>query len=295
MKIILTGASGFLGKAINQYFSAENIVRLGRQEGEIIADLATDIPTINKCDLVIHAAGMAHAYPKTAQEIVVFETVNVGGTANLLKGLEKSAVLPKYFVFISSIAVYGIEEGEMIDEDHPPLATDPYGKSKIKAEMLVQNWCTKQQVTCTILRLPLLAGKNPPGNLGAMIKAISKGFYFEIGKGTTKKSMLMVDDVAKFIEKIYSKGGVYNLTDGLHPSFAALSTTIAHQLQHKKPVGLPYFIVKMLALFGDLLGAKAPVNSKKLSKMTKSLTFSNHKARAQSNWVPASVIENFKI
>lgn len=104
---------------------------------------------------------------------------------NLLRGLEKNK-LPKEFVFISSLAVYGKEEEVNINENYPLNAKDPYVLSKINSEKLIQDWCKKDNVICTILRLPLLVGESPPGNLGAMIKA-NKGYYFNIGGDKAKK------------------------------------------------------------------------------------------------------------
>lgn len=295
MTIILTGANGFLGKAICHHFSAETVIRLGRTKGEIIADLEQELPALPPSDLVIHAAGKAHSVPRTAAESAAFENINVGGTQRLLQALSRAAHLPKYFVLISSIAVYGLEQGVLIDENHPLAATDPYGKSKIAAELLVEAWCAKNQVVCTILRLPLLAGKNPPGNLSAMIKGIRKGYYFDINVPHVQKSMVLTDDVAMFIEKVYQVGGVFHLTDGHHPGFNEISHLIAKQLGKKKPMAIPYGLIKAIAYIGDFLGSKFPINSRKLDKMTNTLTFTDQKARTITNWQAKSVLDHFKI
>jgi hypothetical protein len=139
------------------------------------------------------------------------------------------------------------------------------------------------------LRLPLLVGKNPPGNLGTMIKAIKKGYYFNIGGGNSKKSMVLAEDVARFIPVIAPVGGTYNLTDGEHPSFSALSFAIAN----KKIINLPLFVVKIIGYLGDVIGAKAPINSTKVKKMTSDLTFDDSKAR-EMGWKPQPVLEYLK-
>ena len=125
-------------------------------------------------DLVIHTAGKAHSIPKSEAEKRAFFDVDVNGILNLLNGLEKALQLPQYFVFISSVSVYGVETGHLIPEQAPLLAQDPYGKSKIQAEKIVEDWSVKNKVICTILRLPPLARLNPPGTLGAIIKGIQK-------------------------------------------------------------------------------------------------------------------------
>jgi nucleoside-diphosphate-sugar epimerase len=272
------------------------VFTLGRNNSHYCVDLSLNdrIEFNEKFNLVIHCAGKAHQVSKSNGEVDDFYRVNVQGTANLLKALEKPS-LPKTFIFTSTVAVYGLNQGNLIIEDYPILAKDPYGLSKIQAEQLVQNWCKKNGVTCTILRLPLIAGFNPPGNLGAMIKGIKKGYYFNINGGKAKRSMVLAEDVAKFILKASEVGGVFNLTDGYHPNFNELSNLIAAQLGQKEPLNLPFFLARLAAKFGDLIGSKAPINSDKLRKIAANLTFDDSKARAAFGWNPSPVLKGFKI
>ena len=290
---ILTGASGFLGRYIQKELKGE-IATIGRSRScTIHVDLSKQVPLFTtKSDLVVHSAGKAHSVPKTEVEKQAFFDVNVRGTENLLKGLETIG-LPKYFVFISSVSVYGLESGLLINEEAPLLANDPYGQSKIAAEKLVSDWCTENNVVCTILRLPLLIGEKAPGNLGAMEKAIEKGFYLNIGGGKARKSMVNASDVAAFIPLVAPIGGIYNLTDGVHPDFLALSQTIANSKNKRKPLNIPLFLAKIMGLVGDLLGNKAPINTSKIKKITSDLTFDDSKARSIAKWSSSSVLEYY--
>lgn len=293
MNILITGSSGFLGSILKNGFKDEKVFELNRRSGDYHCSLAKAIPNFNETfDLVIHSAGKAHSVPKTDIEKQEFYDVNVTGILNLLQGLERTGV-PKQFVFISSVAVYGQEFGINISEKHSLGAKDPYGMSKIEAEVLVTDWCKKHNVICTILRLPLLVGKNPPGNLGAMLKAVEKGYYFNIDGGKARKSMVLAEDVAAFIPKLAVSGGIYNLTDGVHPDFNELSIVISKQKKKKPPYNLPMFIAKLMGNVGDLLGNKAPINSMKLKKITSDLTFDDSKAR-ELGWKPQSVVEYLK-
>jgi nucleoside-diphosphate-sugar epimerase len=295
MKILITGANGFLGKSIvKELRDNHKISSLSRSCGDYQVSLETDVPNFkHKFDLVVHAAGKAHSVPKTESERRQFYNVNVTGTENLLKGLERLGV-PEQFVFISSVSVYGQEFGIEINEEHQLEAKDAYGLSKVEAEVLVTEWCKQNNVVCTILRLPLLVGKNPPGNLGAMLRAIEKGYYFNIGGGKARKSMVLAEDVAVFIPRVASIGGVYNLTDGVHPNFRELSTVLSKNKNKKTPFNLPLFIVKLMGYAGDLLGNKAPVNSIKIKKITSDLTFDDTKARETLSWKPKGVLEYLK-
>lgn len=288
MKILVTGTTGFFGNFITFHNSIHEIFSLNRNSGNFICDLENSIPEFNlNFDVVVHNAGKAHFTPIINTDKISFFNINVGGTKNLLKGLECN--IPKYFVFISSVAVYGKDYGLNFNEKVQPSAKDPYGLSKIQAEELVLNWCKKKKVVCTILRLPLLVGKNPPGNLGSMLKAIKKGYYFNIDGGKAKKSMVLAEDVARFIPIIAPIGGIYNLTDGEHPSFNDLSLAIST----RKILNLPLFVAKIIAKIGDLFGSKAPLNSIKINKITSDLTFDDSKAR-EFGWNPQSVLEYLK-
>lgn len=295
MKLLLTGANGFLGKATVKRLEKEcQIIKLSRNSGDYQVSLDKEVPVfLETFDLVVHSAGKAHSTPKTETEKRRFYEVNVVGTKNLLKGLETVGI-PKQFVFISSVSVYGQESGTQIVEEHKLEAKDAYGLSKIEAEELVTKWCKRHNVVCTILRLPLLVGEYPPGNLGAMIKGIEKGYYFNIGGGKAKKSMVLAEDVAEFIPNVAKIGGTYNLTDGYNPSFLELSNKISKQKGKSNPLNLPIFLVKILGFLGDLIGNKAPINSSKIKKITSDLTFDDSKARELLGWNPQSVLEYLK-
>lgn len=291
MKILITGSTGFLGVIISNILQKDNtIFGLSRTNSHYNIKLQNEVPKfIDQFEIVIHAAGKAHLKPKTILEIQDYYDVNLIGTQNLLIGLENCKI-PKRFVFISSVAVYGIEIGKDINEEYPLSAKDPYGLSKIKAEKLVIDWCNKNNVICTILRLPLLVGANPPGNLGAMIKGIQKGYYFNIAGGQARKSMVLANDVAGILLKASEIGGIYNLTDGVNPNFYELSNTIGKQFGKSRIFNLPFFLAKSIALIGDIVGPKFPLDSNKLKKITSDLTFDDTKARKVLGWKPIAVM-----
>lgn len=296
-KLLFTGASGFLGYNIRPILEKNyNVHTIGlTDEDDIKFNLAKEVPPINThYDVVLHAAGKAHKIPKTEAEKQVFFDVNYQGTVNLCKALENAGI-PKTLIFISTVAVYGCEFGELIDEYHPLNGDSPYAKSKIMAEEYLTKWCLDHQVRLGILRPSLLAGKNAPGNLGAMVKGIKKGYYMNIAGGKVVKSILMAEDIARLVPLLEEKGGMYNVCDTRQPSFGEISMSVAKQLGKGKPLNIPYWLAWCLAKVGDLLGDKAPINSYKLEKMTKSLTFSNEKAKRELGWEPLDVLENYII
>lgn len=296
-KLLFTGASGFLGYNIRPLLEKSyDVHTIGlTDDDDIKFNIAKDAPPINThYDVVLHAAGKAHTVPRTTVEAQVFFDVNYQGTVNLCKALENAGI-PKALIFISTVAVYGCEFGDFIDETHSLDGDSPYAKSKIMAEEYLTKWCIDHKVRLGILRPSLLAGKNAPGNLGAMVKGIKKGFYLNIAGGKVKKSILMAEDIAKLVPILEEKGGIYNVCDTRQPSFGEISMSIANQLGKGKPFSIPYWMAWCMAKVGDLLGDKSPINTYKLEKMTKSLTFSNEKARKELGWEPLDVLENYKI
>ena len=296
-KLLFTGGTGFLGKNVMPLLQKEyEVTTCGiTPEDMIKANLAKDVPLLDKhYDIVLHACGKAHVVPKTEEEEKSFYDVNLVGTHNLCKALERVGV-PRALVFISTVAVYGRESGELITEEHPLNGETPYARSKRLAEEFLIKWCKEHNVILGILRPSLLAGKNAPGNLGAMVNGIKKGFYLNIAGGKVRKSVLMAEDIAHLIHLLVEKGGLYNVCDTNQPTFGEISVSVARQLGKLKPISIPYWMAWCMAKVGDLLGSKAPINSYKLSKMTESLTFSNEKARREIGWEPLDVLENYKI
>lgn len=295
--LLFTGGTGFLGYNCKPVLEKKYIITTcGITEADDIkANLATEVPELpQKYDVVLHACGKAHVVPKTEEEKQQFYAINYQGTVNLCKGLEKVGT-PKALVFISTASVYGIEAGEMVTEDTSLKADTPYGKSKVMAEEYLQNWCKENQVILTILRPSLMAGKKAPGNLGAMLNGIKKGFYVNIAGGKARKSLMMAEDIANLVILSENKGGIYNVCDDSHPSYKELSGMMARQLGKRAPISIPYWMAWCMAKVGDCLGDKAPINSYRLEKLTSPCTFSNEKAKKELGWKPMSVLENFQL
>jgi nucleoside-diphosphate-sugar epimerase len=296
MKILLTGSNGFLGKYILHSLSQDyDVDTLSRSDSKFKMDLAKEIPSFDfRYDIVIHCAGRAHydSYDKTKMSELYHE--NIAITKNLILGLSKVGN-PLKFVFISSVAVYGKFNSTNVSECENLDANDFYGLSKIDSELLISTYCLNNNIICTIFRLPLVVGHNPPGNLGAMINSIRKGYYFNIAGGNAKKSMVLASDVAKCLLKASNLGGIYNLTDGYHPSFAEISKHIYLKLGNGKPKNMPMWLAKILAKLGDLFCNLSLINSNKLKKITSDLTFDDRKAKESFGWNPTPVLEGFQI
>lgn len=284
-KVLLTGFSGFLGSTILEFLEKNKyeVVKAGRnKKADIQFDLSNNILPQVEVDYLIHVAGKAHIVPKTNIEKEDFFNVNYIGTKNLLTGLNLDKL--KTIIFISTVAVYGKETGELIDENTPLKGVTPYALSKIKAEEALTNFGAKNNINVVVLRLPLITGKNPVGNLQSMIKGIKKGYYFRIGKGDAQRSIISAIDVAKVIPDLLNLNGIYNYTDCTHPTIAQIDTVIARKY-NKKIKKLPKLLLKWIAKIGDIIPF-FPFNSNKFDKLTNTLTFSNKKILREIKFKP---------
>lgn len=300
MNVLLTGASGFLGKVIRKKLQeSHDVLTLGRnntsdiQINDLVDTVGIQQPNqiVNR---VVHSAGLAHVLPKSKQEEKAFFEVNLEGTKSVCKWIDSWFVKPKSFVFISTVAVYGAESGLDIDEEQPLRGDTPYALSKIQAENHVLEWGIKNKILTLILRLPLIIGSDAPGNLGKMVNGIRKGRYLSIGGGKAKKSMVMAEDVAELVSGEISSYGVFNLTDGYNATFSELEAVIASQLNKNKPKNIPLWCAKFIGLLGNRLKF-LPINSKGVKKISSDLTFSDTKARHYLGWNPSKVLESWKI
>jgi nucleoside-diphosphate-sugar epimerase len=294
--LLLTGASGFLGNIIKKSLPCNfSVSSLGRStDNKCIVDLVSEIPQFSTSfHLILHAAGKAHTFPKTPAEKQSFFDVNFKGTQNLLRGLESCPTLPRQFVFISTVAVYGLDEGEDIREDAALKGKTPYAKSKIMAEEAVKSWCEKQGVLYVILRLPLVVGENPPGNLGTIHRAVKEGKYFRIKGNKARKSMVLAGDVARLIPRLEGKQGVFNLTDGVHPYFGEIESALEQSTGKRISLSVPLPVMRGVAMVSSLFhraNLRVPLTNATLNKMLSSLTFNDEKARQELGWQPKPVV-----
>ena len=283
--ILLTGHSGFLGSHIKTFLRGKdyNLINLGRsKDSDIICDLGNETFQSKDIDYVIHVAGKAHSIPENQAQIDEFYKVNYEGTKNLIHSIGNLKI--KTFIFISTVAVYGKETGELIDEISPLLGDTPYSLSKIKAEQALLDFSKAKDVKLVILRLPLITGEGAVGNLNSIIKAIKKGYYFRIGKGDAKRSIIAAVDVAEVMPELFEIEGTYNYTDCIHPKISEIDTVISMKYNKKVQI-LPFFLMKLISNLGEILPF-FPFNKIRFKKLTKTLTFSNEKILNQINYKP---------
>ena len=291
--ILLTGSSGFLGKYLLTQFEQLKlkVIKIGRSADcdcffdfeKCKADISALHFPPNSVDMLLHVAGLAHFVPKNDKDRALFQKVNVEGTRFFLSSLSASGCIPRRFVFISSVAVYG-DKYDLAQNEYPfPSSSDldklnvsPYGRSKLIAEELIRVWCRNNGCECFILRIPLIVGDNAPGNLGAMDKGIKKGYYFRIGDSYKRfRYYISIDSIFKLVLGIFSNQKEIGLIqEGTHNCFSGIKSYGDFEDEfakkhNRKIFSLPIWLVFVVSLVGNFFPG-APINSGRFKKLLNS-------------------------
>jgi nucleoside-diphosphate-sugar epimerase len=224
LRLIITGANGFLGSEILRQAVAERFsARATDKDPEApIANVdylpvdILDLPKLNSVfrgmNNVIHAAGLAHIFGKTKAAKARFRLANEIGTANSVQAAADSG--SRHFVLISSVSVYGGSRNGGA-EDSGCYPQGPYAESKYQAEQRAIEIAKASGMALTILRLPTLFGEGDPGNVARLIRTIDCGRFVWIGSGSNRKCLLHREDAARaclaVIQRPASGVVVYNV------------------------------------------------------------------------------------
>lgn len=232
-KLLITGSNGFVGNYfINKYKDKYDIKTFSFLKDDINSLDCSDI------DVVFHLSALVHQMSGATSE--EYERVNVIQTLQLVKKAKESGV--KHFVFMSTVAVYGIETGLMSEKsEYNPITK--YGKSKLKAEIELQKLENKN-FKVSIIRPPIVYGKNAPGNMKILLKLINKVPLLPFGKIENKRSMVYIGNLCHLVDEIITqeKQGIFLASDDEPLSTTRLIELIAKNL-HKKVylIKVPFF------------------------------------------------------
>ena len=303
MKVLLTGATGFIGKAlvaelIQQNFHISITVRQKTNlfpdevkqfvvgDFESNPDFSTSLAEI---DRVIHLAGRAHVIDKAKASLLdEFRKVNTELTLNLAKQAVTARV--ERFIFLSSIRVNGNQNTQPFLEIDIPNPQEPYAISKYEAEQGLINLAKNSNLEVVIVRPPLVYGNNVPGNFGRLVQWAGSRIILPLPLGAVNnaRTLIAIDNLVSFI-----------ITCTLHPKAAnevflisdddSLSTTqllkkIAKAF-NKKALLLP-IPVSWMVFVAKLLGKEADA-----VRLFSSLIVDSSKARDLLEWYPVTTMD----
>ncbi|OFY38924.1 MAG: nucleoside-diphosphate-sugar epimerase [Bacteroidetes bacterium GWF2_40_14] len=292
MNILISGASGFIGRNLSKKFvdhgftnESLDIGQMPEKEFKIAYHWnGLEELNINHIDTVIHLAGKAHDTRKISDEQSYFD-INTGLTKKIFdKFLESDA---SKFIFFSSVKAAAEKvSGDSLSEDVIPLPVGPYGESKFKAEeyilaRMADNACKLAGKSVYILRPCMIHGPGNKGNLNLLYKLVSKGIPWPLGSFDNKRSFTSIDNLSFIVEKLVSEdieSGIYHIADDEPLSTSQLVELIAFSVGKKSHIlNINKALINGLAKLGNLL--HMPFNTFRLQKLTESYVVSNDKIK----------------
>ncbi len=294
MKALVTGASGFVGKALAAALEAKgvHVIRAVRQpSGErnevIVGDIGADTDwqaALHGCEIVFHLAGRAHRTHEPARDpFAEYEKTNIIGTGNLVCQAAASGV--KRLVYASSVKVNGETTAikQAYTETDVPAPLDPYGRSKLMAERILERMASETPLEIVIIRPPLVYGPGVKGNLLQMLHALNKRVPLPLASLRNRRSLIYVGNLVDAMIFCANHPSAANRTwlvsDGEDLSVPELLSSLGNGIGH--PARLYPCPVWVLGL-----GARLAGRAEQFRKITGSLRIDSSRIRSELGWVP---------
>lgn len=273
MKIIITGATGFVGKNLTQYLTtkSDTVIPLSIRNGDYQLD--------NTADVIIHLAGKAHDTKNTSEESDYYQ-INTELTKVLFDKFLQSDI--KDFIFFSSVKAAADSVEGTLTEDSKANPQTAYGKSKLKAETYLLSKQLPSNKRLIIIRPCMIHGEGNKGNLNLLYQVVKYSVPWILAAYENRRSFISIDNLNYVIYEILNHpeipSGIYNIADDKPMSTNALITLIAESI-NKKPrlLKIPKFAISQMAKIGDK--AHLPLNTERLQKLTESYVVSNQKIK----------------
>lgn len=300
MKILVTGATGFIGKALVDELILRNyiVVAAVLSKKSNLPENVKQIPindvfeletpdSLRDVDVVIHCAARAHVLYEYAEEpLMAFRKTNTLGTLNLAKQSVAAGV--KRFIFISSIGVLGSSNTKPFLETDPPNPKGAYAISKYEAELALLELANTSSLEVTIVRPPLTYGPNVSGNFYLLLRWMSKNIPLPFNSIRNKRSFIALDNLVDLIVISISHPAAANeiflVSDGDDLSTTELLNQVSQALGKKTRLfSVNQYVLKF---FLSLVGKKDLAQ-----RLCSSLQVDSSKAKRLLNWRPIITVE----
>lgn len=287
-KILITGASGFVG--YNLYSYLESSYNVDSLCARYVINQSFKVST----DAIIHLSGKAHDLKNVANPQEYYEA-----NFELTKQVFDSFLLSEasVFIFMSSVKAVADEVEGILTEDTIPNPKTHYGISKLQAENYIINQKLTEGKRIYILRPCMIHGPGNKGNLNLLYSVVKKGFPWPLASFENQRSFLSIENLCFVIQEILNRNdivsAIYNVADDKPLSTNELIALISKsQNKAARTLAFPKKMISLLAKIGDIL--HLPLNSERLQKLTESYIVSNDKIiSAIGKPLPFSAEEGF--
>ena len=292
MKVLVSGANGFVGRALCSHLDTHRhavvpvVRRAAGLAGEVVIgdiDFVTDwTAALDDCDAVVHLAARVHVMHDTTQDpLALYRHINTEATLNLARQAAQIGV--RRFVFISTIKVNGEGREAPYRETDAAAPEDAYAISKWEAEQGLVRIAEETGLEVVFLRPPLVYGPGVKANFLRLMQLVQKGWPLPLGATRNRRSLLylgnFVDAIRVCVEHPAAAGQTFLLDDGQAVSTPELVRAVARAMD--RPARLISVPVGMLQLAGALLGKRAAVQ-----RLTGSLWVDSSPIRMRLGWTP---------
>ena len=215
MKVVVTGATGFIGRYLLQHLASRTewslggavrrhvsdpVERVSYYRLETLDDRSGWADALKGAQVVVHTAARVHQ-PRSSgpEDTDEYRRINVGGSVNIaMQAVDKGA---KRFVFLSSVKVHGESSklGHPFSIADDPSPADPYSVSKWEAEIALRDVAQKTGIDLVIVRPPLVYGPGVRANFLTMLRWISRGWPLPLGDLDNRRSFLALENLADLI------------------------------------------------------------------------------------------------
>ena len=272
MKVLVSGASGFLGSNLIPYLEdLASITSLGRKSN--FRDELSDTHA------VINLAGLAHDLKSVADPSSYYQ-VNTEYSNRLFDAFLASEA--EVFITISSVKAIADTTDEILVEETSPNPQTHYGKSKLMAEYYIQSKQIPAGKRVYILRPCMIHGPGNKGNLNLVYQVIKRGFHWPLAAFSNKRSYCSVENICFVIKELIERKdistGTYHIADDDALDSNQVIQLIGESLNQKVYlIPIPKRFITFIARLGDLL--HLPLNSERLTKLTENYLVSNQKLK----------------
>ena len=226
-KILITGASGFIGQELVKKLPKSDLILDSNDSGRIDLQNKDEVMRLEPVELVIHLGGKT---PQKGVDGYEYFKNNILGIINILEYCVQKKI--KKLIFISTY-VYGNPQYSPIDENHPVNPHNPYTESKYIGEKLCEYYCNNFNFDLIILRPFNIFGESMREGflLSNLINSINTDKKITIINKNSKRDFLYVDDFVDLILKIKDyncKFEIFNVGTGISFSFDQITKKIEY-------------------------------------------------------------------